>query len=71
VPCPAKNIPWHLLHQRQPSDAWLALLVLLDRAAATMAAVGPFATVSEAESWQPQPLPDHHVDWLVVALTHT
>jgi hypothetical protein len=45
------------------------LLVLLDRAAAQMKVIGTLATVSEAESWQPQPPLDPRVERLVVALT--
>jgi hypothetical protein len=45
------------------------LLVLVDRAAARMTVIGPLETVSAAERWQPQPIPDHRVDRLVVALT--
>ena len=45
------------------------LLVLVDRAAARMMVIGPLATVSAAERWQPQPPPDYRVDRLVVALT--
>jgi hypothetical protein len=51
-----------------PGDAHAAALILLDRDAALLTVVGPFATQHAADIWRPTPDPYPGADRLIVAL---
>jgi hypothetical protein len=53
-----------------PDDARAAVLILLDRVAATFTVIGPFPTDAHADRWRPDPDLDPAIDRLVVPL-HT
>jgi hypothetical protein len=63
-----RALPPHLTDlQPAPTDAPSAALVLLDRAAARVATIGPFTVVTAAALWQPTVAPTD-VERLVIAL---
>jgi hypothetical protein len=71
---------WPRPPQAAPADAASAeapatVLILLDRARATLAAVGPFDDPAAADAWRPTPDPGSHadtaIDQLVIGLHRT